>query len=182
MKKDYAGNIIRIEIGSNRCVYARIVPGIATIIEVLNFVDIVDLENVNFNFNKIINNPILFYCGIYSDLIKKGTFKTIGNVPYIEGEKTPAFFMQNMLEINDCKMFWNDGNSVSVSAIDCIGLERSSVWDKDGLITRIHDALSGKKNPNVELNKVILSADDPRATDNPTLLRWSFEKEMFYLI
>jgi hypothetical protein len=43
MKKDYAGNIIRIEIGSNRCVYARVVPGIATIIEVLNFVDIVDL-------------------------------------------------------------------------------------------------------------------------------------------
>lgn len=184
MSKVKEGSIVAINLSDNRTVFGRVVPSVATKIIVYSYVHPTDKMQELDNMQEIINSEILFYCGIYEDLLKKGTFKTIGTASFSEDEisRIPPFFKQDKSGIQKCKIFWIDGSERPAKPEECIGLERSSVWPEKGLQKRIEDALDGKKNPHVELNKVILNADDPRATSNPTLLRWSFEKEAFYLI
>lgn len=183
MGKVKEGSIVAINLSDNRTVFGRLVPSIATIIAVYSYIHPTDKIN-DLDIRKILTSNILFYCGIYRDLLKKGIFKVVDIVPFSiqEVSDIPPFFLQSINDIQRCKVFWIDGREREAKPEECVGLEKSSVWDEKGLRKRIEDTLDGKKNPNVELNKVILSANDPRATSNPTLLRWSFEKQAFYLL
>jgi hypothetical protein len=85
------------------------------------------------------------------------------------------------MDINDCRIFWSDGREVIATPNKCIGMERSSVWDHQGIVQRIEDFIQGIKKTYVELNKVILSETDPRySPENPSLVRWSFNEQRFY--
>ena len=77
-------------------------------------------------------------------------------------------------------IFWLGGNQRKASPKECIGLEPSSVWEAQGLIQRIEDHYACRLNFHVELDKVILSKDDPRYLPPPQALRWDFEKHVFY--
>jgi hypothetical protein len=94
----------------------------------------------------------------------------------------PPSFTQDIMNIDDCVIFWNSGIERKALPEECIGLERSAVWDEQDIVERIEDHYKGQKNFSVERDKVILTKDDPRYTDNPRSVRWDFEKQVFYRV
>ena len=173
------GAIVKIELPNNRLAFGRLLPGIASKIAIYN---IVQQQGVETSIDEIVSKPVLFYCGIFKSIITKGIFEIIGIKPFGENEKSPMvpFFWQDIVDINNCIIYWNDGSERKVSSEECIGLERSSVWDETNIIQRIEDHFKGRKNVAVEHQKVILSKDDIRYMPPPLTLRWDFDKEMFY--
>lgn len=172
MSKIKNGSIVAINLNNNRTIFGRVIPCLASIIAVYSYTQPTDkIEELDIR--EIINSKVLFYCGLYRDLLNKKIFKVVGIAPFSDNEilDIPPFFRQGKIDIQNCKIFWLDGRERSAKPEECIGLGRSSVWPEKGLLKRIEDTLDGRKNPHVELNKVILSTDDPRATSNPTLLR-----------
>lgn len=174
------GDIVKIPLLNGRLAFGRLLPGVMSKISVFDFV--VDNENNLPSIETIISNPILFYCAIYKDIIAKGIFEIMGNklLTAKEVQNIPPTFTQDLVNINDCTLFWDNGNERNATPKECIGLERSSVWDHMSLVQRIEDFYAGRKNIHVELNKVILSKDDPRYLPPPNVLRWDFEKHEFY--
>lgn len=171
------GAVVKITLSENRLIFGRLlVGGIA----IYDFV--VPQSEKMPEIEVIINKPIFLYCSIYNDVITKGTFEIIGvkELTIDEINEIPAKFMQDLVDIDDCVIFWPDGREKKVTPQECIGLERSSVWDAEGLVGRIEDHYAGRRNFHVELDKVILSKDDPRYMPPPQALRWDFEKQEFY--
>ena len=117
-------------------------------------------------------------------MITKGLFEIIGfkELTEEEIENIPPKFTQDLVDINKCVIYYYDGREFKAKPEDCIGLESSSVWEAQGLVERIQDYYSGKRNYHVELMKPILSTNDPRYLPKPNELRWNFEKQEFYKI
>ena len=175
-----AGAILKVALNKNKFIFARLLPGLASIVCVYDFMvnENVDLPTID----EIVKKPILFCCGLYRTIITKRVFEIIGYKDFSEEEisSIPPSFTQKMVNINDCVIFWPTGGERIATPQECIGLERSAVWDEKSLIERIEDYYSGKKNYHVEQQKVILSKEDPRYLAPPQTLRWDFEKQEFY--
>lgn len=175
-----AGSVVKIELSEGRLAFGRLLPGIASRISIFDF--IASNKDEVPSISNITNEPILFYCGVYRDIITKGVFEIIGFKEFTEEEikMIPPTFTQDMIDIKDCVIFWIDGRERAATPHECIGLERSSVWEADGLKKRIEDHYAGRKNPYVELNKPILSVEDPRYLPPPQALKWDFKKQKYY--
>jgi hypothetical protein len=113
-------------------------------------------------------------------VITKGIFEIIGfkQLEQKDIDIMPPHFTQDMVNIEDCAIYYEDGRECKATPQECIALEGPLTWEAGSLIDRIQDHYAGKKNPYVELHKVILSKDDPRYL-NPKV-RWSFEEGKFY--
>jgi hypothetical protein len=174
-----AGAVVKVELSDGRLAFGRLLPGVASVI---NIFDLIETQNSIPSINEIISKPILFYCGLYRNIITKGIFEIIGIKEFNEEEKKtlPAFYKQNLVNINYCLIYLVSGEERKANPQECIGLECSSVWDEQGIVQRIKDHYSGKKNFHVELDKVILSKEDPRYLAPPQALRWDFAKQEFY--
>jgi hypothetical protein len=174
------GAVVKIQLSEGRLVFGRLLPGVASMICIYDFVANKNLELPSIDV--ITNKPVLFYCGLFRAIITKGIYEIIGFKEFTEKEihNIPPSFKQDMVNINDCVIFWNNGKERKAIPQECIGLERSSVWDEQGIIQRIEDHYNGKRNFHAELDKVILSQDDPRYLPPPQALRWDFEKQEFY--
>ena len=159
--------------------FGRLLPGVASIICVYDFVV---NENEQVSVDDILKNPVLFCCGLYRTIITKGTFEIIGIREFTENEikNISPLFTQDIVNIKDCVIWWPTGEERKASPEECVGLERSAVWTEEGLIERIDDHYAGKRNFHVEDQKVILSEEDPRYLAPPGMLRWDFEKQVFY--
>jgi hypothetical protein len=173
------GALVKINLQEKKIVFGRLLKNRIAIYDFI-FLDSGEIPNIDL----IINNPIIFYCSIYNDVITKGVFEIIGfkELAEEEIEKIPPKFTQDMVDINKCIIYLYDGREFIVNPKDCEGLERSSVWEAEGLVKRIQDHYTGKKNFHVEYQKVILSKNDPRYLPPPNALRWDFEKGEFYRI
>ena len=170
------GSILQLELSNNEIVFGRVYPDF--------FIAVYDYKMAK-NSNQIdipmiIQQPILFYCCVYKDVIKKD-FIAIGykDLSGAEIEAMPPQFMQDKIDINKCWIFDLDGKEKMATPSECLGLERSSVWEAEGLIKRIEDHYGGRKNFTVEFQKPILSKDDPRYLAGPNLM-WSEKDEKFY--
>jgi hypothetical protein len=174
-----AGAIAKIGLHNNRMAFGRLLPGVASIICVYDFVV---NENKQVSVDDILKNPVLFCCGLYRTIITKGTFEIIGIREFTENEikNISPLFTQDIVNIKDCVIWWPTGEERKASPEECVGLERSAVWTEEGLIERIDDHYAGKRNFHVEDQKVILSEEDPRYLAPPGMLRWDFEKQVFY--
>jgi hypothetical protein len=179
-QKYKAGAIVKIELTDKRLVFGRLLPGVMSMINVYDFIGEDDLEKITIE--DLVKKPVLFCCGLYRTIITKGIFEIIGNKEFTESEIAgiPPLFKQDIVNIDDCLIFWPTGGERKARPEECIGLEQSSVWSEKGLIERIEDYYSGKKNFNVEHQKVILSKNDPRYMPPNGMLRWDFEKREFY--
>ena len=65
-------------------------------------------------------------------------------------------FMQDRGNFHDCLIFDTAGNERSAEPQECIGLERSSVWEEVGVEERLLDTFMGRPNATVERHKVRL--------------------------
>lgn len=171
------GAIIKINLSENKMVFGLLFPNAD--VGIYDF--IVDCANGLPSINEIINKNIFLNIGLYNDVITKGDFEIIGYKELIKEdiEKVPPKFMQNLVNIHDCYIFWNDGSEKKVTPEECIGLERSAVWEAKAVVERIEDHYAGRNNFHVEHQKPILSEKDPRYLA-PETLRWDFEKGQFY--
>jgi len=171
------GAVVKINISDNRLIFGRLMKSRIAIYDfiVLESEVLPDVEI-------IISKPIFLYCKVYNDVITKGFFEIIAlkELTETEIEKIPPGFTQDIVDINKCVIYYHDGREFKARPQDCIGLERSSVWEAEGLAERIQDYYSGKKNYHVELMKPILSINDPRYLPPPNAMRWDFEKGEFY--
>ena len=176
------GSIIKIELSVDNLAFGRLLPGLASRICVYDLLSTKDQKLPLIE--TIVNQPVIFYCGLFRNIIEKGIFEIIGfqELTKEEIDNIPPFFTQDLVNIEDCKIFWADGRERKASPQECVGLERSSVWDEQGIKQRIEDYFNGKKNFHVELDKVILTKSDPRYLPPPQALRWNFEKQEFYRI
>ena len=174
------GAVVEIKLTNGKIAFGRLLPGVASTMAVYDFII---AQNEDYSIGGILNKPVLFYCGFYRDIITKGIFKIIGVQEFMEREieEMPfVFFMQDMVNIDDCVIYGVVKEERKVKPAECIGLERSSVWDEQGIIQRIEDHYAGRRNFHVELDRVILSKDDPRYLPPPKMLVWDFEKQVFY--
>ncbi|MCR6720427.1 MAG: hypothetical protein NVV59_09050 [Chitinophagaceae bacterium] len=161
--------------------FGRLLPGFH--LGVLNsFSDISDNEGREYDLEKLLVSETILYLRIFKDVVEKNFFHIIGfkELTLSETKLIPPHFDQDLVNLEDCKIYYDDGTSIDVTPEECIGLEGPIIWDADGVIERLNCFIQGKKNPMVELYKVILSKDDPRYLPPPGALRWDFEKEEFF--
>jgi len=171
------GAIVKIKLTDDRMVFARLMVGK---IAVYDFVAM--QSNPIPETETIIGNPVIFYSSVYNDVITKGLFEIIGFKALTRDEidQVPPVFTQDLVNIDDCTISYQDGRQLKGTPDDCIGLERLSVWEASAVTKRIEDHYGGKRNFYVELDKPILSKDDPRYLPPPKALRWDFDKGEFY--
>lgn len=178
-QKYIIGSVFKIPLNNNKICFGRLITGIRTAIYDL----CISQTTIIPDFEFIVKQRILFYVCVYRTVITKGEFEVIGLMkPSQEDiENVPPTFNQDLMNIDDCTISYADDRlpEYKASAIDCIGLERSSVYGYDNVVERIEDFYAGKKNFHVEFSKVILSTEDIRY--NPAgLLRWDKQKEVFF--
>ncbi len=170
------GSIVKIKLSENRFVLGRLLPGFSVSIYDLIIKSDKDIPSVD----DIIKNKVSFCVCIYKNIITKGIFEIVDfkELTPTEIDKIPPQFTQSLGYYQDCVIFYKDGREYKVKPEECIGLERSAVWDEHSLVDRIEDYYKKKKNFYVEYQKVILTADDPRYL-NPKV-RWDFKEGKFY--
>jgi len=104
--------------------------------------------------DKIASAPVLFKICVR---ILRATWETIGWRPLEQHLKVPiVFFMQDRGKIRDCTIYDSAGGERVAFPEECIGLERSSVWEQHGAEERLLDALMRRPNDEVERSKVWL--------------------------
>jgi hypothetical protein len=174
-----AGAVVRIPLTDGRNAFGRLLAGKPSTIMILSL--IVD-NNEKPNKDVILASPPLFTVVLYLDVITKGKFEIIRTRQSgVEAHITiPAFFSQDMVNPEDCRIFWPDGREIRASPEECVGLERGAVWDAEAIVQRIEDHINARKNFNVELFKVILNKEDPRYLAPPGMLKWNFSEGKFY--
>jgi hypothetical protein len=173
-QKFQEGAIVKIEISENRLAFARLLPGYK--IGIYNYVS---RKGQTFSHDEIISSDIFIYLSIYRTVITKGIYEIIGfkDLQKEEVEKIPPQFMQDSSNVNDCIIFDYNGNEYKTNPENCVELERSAVWDEHSIKQRIEDNFAGRKNFHRELQRVILSKDDPRYLNSK--VRWDSKEERF---
>ena len=170
------GSVVKIKLLENRVVFGRILPGFSISV----YDSVINSNKAIPSIEEIIINKIILNVCIYKTIITKGIFEIIGfkELTPTEINKIPPKFTQSLGNYQDCVIFYQDGREYKAKPEECIGLERSAVWDEHSLVDRIEDHYKKKKNFYVEYQKVILTADDPRYL-NPNV-RWDFKEGKFY--
>jgi hypothetical protein len=174
------GAVVKIVLSHNRIVFGRLLPSFQ--IGIYDCIYNKDFETSSIM--EVYNLKTLFYCTFFKNIITNGLFEIVGFRELTSNElnSIPPSYNQDKVNINDCVIFYYDGRERKATPQECIGLEKSSVWEAASLVERIEDLYAGKKNKYAELFKVILSKDDPRYLPPPNALRWNFEKQEFYRV
>ncbi|MFL5787366.1 MAG: Imm26 family immunity protein [Flavisolibacter sp.] len=174
------GAIVKIKLSNNQVVFGRLLPGFH--VGIYDWVVKQD-ENIP-DIASITVHSIFLYVRIFKDVVVKGIFEIIGfkELSSSDINDMPPHFKQNQSNFEECKIYYEDGKEIKATPQECLGLEGPIVWDAASLVNRIQNYYQGKKNPYVELNKVILSESDPRYLTPPKALRWDFEMQEFYRV
>ncbi|MBK5722872.1 hypothetical protein JGH11_18540 [Dysgonomonas sp. Marseille-P4677] len=108
------------------------------------------------DFSILLNSPILFIVSVYDDVITEGHWIKVGKLS-IRNDllPLPMKFIQDVLDINIVELYDpNTGEIFLATKNDCLGLERSAVWEAEHVESRISDFYNGKKNIWVEQLKM----------------------------
>jgi hypothetical protein len=105
--------------------------------------------------DRIASKPILFK--IMARHMEERAWELIGWRELEEQFSQPiVHFMQDIGNFRDCTIFDTVGNERSAEPQECIGLERSAVWEEVGVEQRLLDTFMGRPNAAVERLKVRL--------------------------
>src|SRR5258706_7325521 len=136
------GAFIEIKLPNGKFSYGRILPKAN-----YGFYEIYSDSKVS-DIGEIERKKILFIVAVYKDAITKNRWKIIGTSPL---EKTllvlPLKFIQDELEPFYFEIYDpNSGNIRPAKKEECIGLERTAVWEPEHVEERIIDYF--EKRPN----------------------------------
>lgn len=105
---------------------------------------------------EILSAPILFSVCVHKSAFKK--WKKVGNIELDEVlKKLVPSFRQNKIDLNKCSLQDEDGNVKNVTPEECVGVEKSAVWDAIHVEQRAYDELNGFENNLSNKMKVVLS-------------------------
>jgi hypothetical protein len=172
-QKFIEGSFVEIMLNDKEKVVGRLFP----IYNILVYDYKVDIGIAIDNFDEILKSKVITGNGIYLDVITKGLFNIIGfkELNEYDFKKFPITFLQTIGDYKDCQHIFINKEPNKVNPKDCIGLEASSAWEANGLVSLIKDYYLNVKNPYTELEKVILDENDIRY-DNP-FCRWDISKQ-----
>ena len=105
--------------------------------------------------DRIASKPVLFT--VMGRHLEARGWEIIGWTELEERFSQPIVqFMQDIGNFRDCTIFDTVGNERSAEPQECIGLERSAVWEEVGIEQRLLDSFMGRPNASVERLKVRL--------------------------
>ena len=105
--------------------------------------------------DRIASRPILFKIMVRH--MEERAWELIGWRKLEEQFSQPIVqFMQDIGNFRDCTIFDTVGNERSAEPQECIGLERSAVWEEVGVEQRLLDTFMERPNDDVERLKVRL--------------------------
>lgn len=107
------------------------------------------------NLDKIMSQPVLFKVAVRH--LALNAWKFIG-CEVLEKHLTRPIvqFMQDIGNFRRCTIFDTVGNERAAKPEECVGLERASVWEQEGIEERLLDAFMGRPNASEEHLKVRL--------------------------
>lgn len=110
-----------------------------------------------YSLENIVKEPIFIYTSIYRQVISKGEFTVIGNLPITSDEinRMPPFFLQKLMREHECTLAYS-GYDLSTDPYGCIGYPNSAVYDSECIIDRVESYFMCKKNFWTEIENVIL--------------------------
>lgn len=95
--------------------------------------------------DKIGARPILFSVLVHKSALKK--WKVIGKRPLEENlRRGIRRFLQDIADPSKCTIADEDGNERAATPSECVGLERSAVWEDSHVEDRLLDAINGRSN------------------------------------
>ena len=105
--------------------------------------------------DRIASKPLLFKIMVRH--MEERSWELIGWRELEERFSQPIVqFMQDIGNFLDCTIFDTVGNSRRAQPQECVGLERSAVWEEVGIEERLLDTFMGRPNDDVERLKVRL--------------------------
>jgi hypothetical protein len=112
-------------------------------------------ESPDSDLDRIASKPILFRIAVRHE--ERSAWEDIGWREIDERLAQPiVHFKQALGNYRQCTIFDTAGNSRSAEPQECVGLERLTVWEQQGVEIRLLDTFMGRPNPTVERLKVRL--------------------------
>ena len=112
-------------------------------------------ETQDSDLERIASQPILFKISVRH--MRERGWECIGWKELEEQFSQPIVqFMQDIGNFHDCTIFDTIGHSRRAAPTECVGLERSAVWEEVGVEQRLLDSIEGRTNAAVERLKVRL--------------------------
>lgn len=104
----------------------------------------------------IISSPQLFTIAVHDEVVASS--KVVGSRDLGSQPQRHIFqFVQDLFDPEVCMIFDNLGNERAATPEECIGLERSAVWELRHVRQRLLDELEGRPNTERESQRVVLS-------------------------
>jgi hypothetical protein len=155
-QKKTPGSVLLLRLKNGKYSFARIIRD--NKICVYDIYSETDTLEDNGGIDGICSRPKLFFLGVYDDVITKGMFEIVGfkELSQKEINDEPPVFTQDILNIDDCTLYYPDGRIVSARKEECIGYGTFSVWEGEGVLDRIVDYYEGRYNFYTENSKVRL--------------------------
>ncbi len=148
-KRFIKGRFVRIQLSDGSYAYGRLrrFPFAA-------FYNFQTKESVS-DLDEIASKPILFTLAVHKSVM--GKWEVIGKRP-LEAQFDPhiARFRQSLGDFTKCTIFDGFDPPRKATPEECIGLERSSVWEARHVEQRLLDTFMGRPNASVERYKVRL--------------------------
>lgn len=107
--------------------------------------------------SEILGSAPLFVVAVHNSAYSRGRWGAVlrriapGDLPEI-----PLFFRQNSMNLKDCEITDAHGELRQATPEECVGMERSAVWEAEHIEERIADLYAGRVNAYVESMKVEL--------------------------
>lgn len=151
MRKEKIGDVYKIEVVKNKFAFAQVIyKGLVKVFtEFYNSTTL--FEDVIHNISDVQSFSVFIHIDYVTNenWIFQGTYERAS-------KELPVFFRQDLIDFEDCVTVDVYGNKKSVKPIDCIGLERSAVWDTDHVVGRLKNILLKKDDENVKIMMVKL--------------------------
>jgi hypothetical protein len=137
--KRYIGSFVIVPLKDGSYGYGRVRE-----IPLFSFYDFNTKEPVH-DLDRIAARPILFSLLVHKSALKK--WKAIGNRPLEENlRRGITRFLQDIVDPSKCVIADEDGNERPATPSECVGLERSAVWEDNHVEDRLLDTFKGRPN------------------------------------
>lgn len=106
----------------------------------------------------VVARPVVFFAGVYEDIIKKGEWPAVGERDVPDGElEVPDQFIQDPDFPEEISIISADGEIRPATVEEARGLEPQAIWDREHVEERLADHYAGR--PNAILESMGLGAE-----------------------